>query len=129
VLRDHVDSNVLDTLREVMEGEYAALLEVFIKDSEERVSHLNRLMLEPASSAAPSSQLEQLAMIAHSFKGSSSNMGATPLADLCCQLEDLARRHITLSDVRIRQLVLAIGEEYRAAREIFCVELRNARAD
>ena len=73
----HLDSAVLATLQDVMEGEYPALLDTFLTDSEERVRLLRQ--------ALHSDQSESLRRAAHSFKGSCSNMGATLLAELCQQ--------------------------------------------
>ena len=42
----HLDYSVLSTLQEVMEDEYPTLLDVFFKDSEQRLSQM-RLALEP----------------------------------------------------------------------------------
>ena len=65
----HIDHQVLKGLREVMEDEYLTLVETFLTDSERRVEQLLA-----AKNAA------ELRMAAHSFKGSSSNMGAMVLA-------------------------------------------------
>ena len=80
----HVDCHVLATLREVMEDEFALLLDTFLTDSDERLRLLREAEAQDDASA--------MRMAAHSFKGSCSNMGAVLLASLCKQLEDLARR-------------------------------------
>lgn len=77
----HVDRKVLSDLQEIMEGNYLNLLETFLADSEDRIRQLYK-----ARSA------DDLGRAAHSFKGSSSNMGAIALASLCQQLEERARR-------------------------------------
>ena len=77
----HLDQDVLSALQEVMEEHYSELLETFLSDSEERLQ-----MLREAD------DVTQLISAAHSFKGSSSNMGAVALASLCQQLEERARR-------------------------------------
>ena len=61
----HIDQKVLSDLREVMEDGYLQLVQTFLEDSERRLSQLHG-----ARSA------EELGSAAHSFKGSSSNMGA-----------------------------------------------------
>ncbi len=83
-MADHLDSNVLATLQEVMESEYPVLLDTFLLDSEERLRLLQN--------ACQNGEAEKLRQAAHSFKGSCSNMGATLLADLCRQMEETARR-------------------------------------
>lgn len=77
----HIDHKVLSDLREVMEDGYLQLVQTFLDDSERRLGQLH---------AAKSA--EELGAAAHSFKGSSSNMGAVALAGLCQQLEERARR-------------------------------------
>jgi HPt (histidine-containing phosphotransfer) domain-containing protein len=68
---------VLSGLQEVMEGEYPKLLETFLDDSQKRIEAL-RTARDDAKA---------LGRIAHSFKGSSGNLGAVRLAQLCQRLE------------------------------------------
>ncbi|WP_437884319.1 Hpt domain-containing protein [Pseudomonas sp. LRF_L74] len=103
----HLDNTVLSALQEVMEDEYPTLIETFLADSEERMVSLHKAV-ERADA-----QLLQLA--AHSFKGSSSNMGAPLLASLCRQLEDDARRGQLCSASR---LIARIGEEFSVVRAL-----------
>ncbi|HDS1734481.1 Hpt domain-containing protein [Pseudomonas sp. BP8] len=98
----HIDYKVLSDLQEVMEGGYQQLLETFLEDSERRLSQLHG-----ARDAA------ELGMAAHSFKGSSSNMGAVGLAALCQQLEDRVRQS---SLHGIEDLITRIDQEYRAVQ-------------
>jgi len=77
----HIDHKVLSDLREIMEDGYLQLVRTFLDDSEQRLDQLH---------AAKSA--EELSSAAHSFKGSSSNMGAVVLASLCQQLEERAQR-------------------------------------
>ena len=126
-MENHVDLHVLATLREVMEGEYPALLEVFIKDSEQRVIELNGLIRDPGFSIPGAQHLKQLADKVHSFKGSCSNMGAVHLTDLCRELEELARSPVGLGGAEITQRAAAITEEFSVVRDIFEVQLHSAR--
>ncbi|WP_460428546.1 Hpt domain-containing protein [Azotobacter armeniacus] len=66
-----------------MEDEYPVLLDTFLSDSEARLRALRQ--------AQNAQDAEALRRAAHSFKGSCGNMGAPLLAELCRQLEDLAR--------------------------------------
>lgn len=121
---EHVDVSVLGTLRDVMGGEYPALLDVFIKDSEKRVGELNQLISAPGFSAESAAHLKPLGMMAHSFKGSSGNMGATRLTELCRLLEEHARSQASASSTVINQLVQAITDEFSVVRDLFDVELQ-----
>lgn len=112
----HVDSHVLATLRDVMEDEYALLLETFLTDSDERLRLLREAEAQDDSLA--------MRMAAHSFKGSCSNMGAVLLAGLCKQLEDLARRE-QLDDVAA--LLAHIEREFAIVRILFKSERQRHR--
>jgi histidine phosphotransfer protein HptB len=57
-------------LRDVMEGGFADLLDTFLADSDERLRAIASMARGPT----------ELMAVAHSFKGSSSNMGAIRLA-------------------------------------------------
>ena len=101
----HLDRDVLNALQEIMEGEYPTLLDTFLDDCEMRLQQLHK-----AQSAA------QLIEAAHSFKGSSSNMGALRLAALCCRLEKSAT-HSSKDD--IQQLITEIVSEFAIARPLY----------
>ncbi|MBC3304451.1 HPt (histidine-containing phosphotransfer) domain-containing protein [Pseudomonas cedrina] len=74
----HLDPDVLSSLQEVMESEYPKLLETFLDDSQKRVEALRKAR----------DDAKALGLIAHSFKGSSGNLGAVRLTQLCQQLEE-----------------------------------------
>ncbi|MGB3127212.1 MAG: Hpt domain-containing protein [Pseudomonas sp.] len=73
----HLDPDVLSGLQEVMESEYPKLLDTFLDDSQKRVEALRKSR----------DDAKALGRIAHSFKGSSGNLGAVRLAHLCQRLE------------------------------------------
>lgn len=75
----HLDTQVLNDLREIMEGEFSNLLRTFIADSRLRLSEIDIRY----SAGDP----QALRRAAHSYKGSSANIGAPQLAELCRQLE------------------------------------------
>jgi HPt (histidine-containing phosphotransfer) domain-containing protein len=106
----HLDHKVLSTLREVMEDGYPLLLETFLIDSEER---LRQLKIDDTY---------QLIATTHSFKGSSSNMGAIRLSELCDQLEQRAKE---LSPGDIEKLVAEIDSEFSIVRSLYEEELER----
>lgn len=79
----HVDEEALRELRIVMGDDFAKLLQTFATDSAARIA-----AIQQAAAAADS---EALRRAAHSFKGSSGNMGARQLSELCRQIEEYAR--------------------------------------
>ncbi len=104
----HIDHRVLNDLREVMEDGYLKLVETFLEDSECRVGQLH------AAKSAP-----ELRAAAHSFKGSSSNMGAMVLASLCQQLEERAQRPPLYG---IEDLISRIDLEYKEVERFYRAE-------
>ncbi|SEM72819.1 Hpt domain-containing protein [Pseudomonas sp. ok272] len=108
MIEKHLDFNVLSALREFMADEYPALLDTFLKDSEERLQALHE-----------AGDASQLIDTAHSFKGSSSNMGAVRLAQLCHELEQRARE---TGPATLKQLVRAIDCEFARVRPHYQAE-------
>ncbi len=78
-----VDAETLNELRSIMGDEFNLLLDIFISDSEQRVKAIDV--------AIATSDAESLRGAAHSFKGSSLNMSAAELTELCRQLEFMGR--------------------------------------
>jgi HPt (histidine-containing phosphotransfer) domain-containing protein len=101
----HVDPSVLSSLQDVMADDYPALLDTFLTDSQDRL-----LALQAASDPKAISQA------AHSFKGSSSNMGAVKLALLCSRLEQCANQP---SDCDIQQLIREIDQEFGEVKPLY----------
>ena len=124
-----VDFNVLSTLRDVMEAEYPALLKVFISDSTLRVNDMTLLLRDPSFTTSATASLQRLGLMAHSFKGSTGNMGATHLSELCLQLEEQGRGMVVADDAQIRSLVSQIRDEFFVVRAIFERELERCHAN
>jgi HPt (histidine-containing phosphotransfer) domain-containing protein len=110
----HLDRDLLNALQEVMEEGYPELLDTFIADSEERLR-----VLRNADDAA------QLMSAAHSFKGSSSNMGAVRLAELCHELEQRAKQKCPAG---IEKLVGEIDGEFAIVRPLYEAEKQRCLA-
>ncbi|MFJ2282638.1 Hpt domain-containing protein [Pseudomonas sp. NPDC087803] len=108
----HVDREVLDALREVMEDSYPDLLDTFLADSESRLHQLQK-----------TADVKVLAEVAHSFKGSASNMGAVRLATLCQELEADAKGK---SPAEIVKLVADISYEFAEVRPVYEDERQHA---
>lgn len=91
-----LDKEVVSELQDVMGQDFQMLVDSFHRDGEQR--------LEALHSAFAAGDLETLRRQAHSFKGSSGNLGAVRVFDLCMQLESLAREGETgqVSDLLTR---------------------------
>lgn len=105
---DHLDKDVLAMLRDVMGDEYRTLLDTFLKDSQTHVEDLRK-----------ASNTKVLGEIAHSFKGSSGNLGAVRLVVLCGRLEIQAANQ---SLQALEPLVDEIGDEFAFVRPLYELE-------
>lgn len=79
----HVDISALQDLKEIMESEFETLINTFVADSSAKVGEL--------AAAIASGDTDNLRTIAHSLKGSSSNICAGELTELARQLEFLGK--------------------------------------
>lgn len=94
---EHLNPDVIQELRLVMGGEFAALLRTFVVDSEQRIAAID--------AALTAADVEALRRAAHSFKGSTSNIGTLGMAELCRQLEELARSGTTAGGAELLALL------------------------
>ncbi len=83
ILLNHpvLDEEVIASLRDIMDDDFIDLIQTFLGDSDLRMQSLRE--------AAASREAETIRKAAHSFKGSSGNIGARRLSELCRQLEEL----------------------------------------
>ena len=79
----HVDIGALQDLKEIMESEYATLINTFVLDSSSKIEEL--------AGAIASRDADSLRKIAHSLKGSSSNICAGALSEFARQLEFMGK--------------------------------------
>jgi HPt (histidine-containing phosphotransfer) domain-containing protein len=94
---DVLDSNVIESLRSLGDGDDAFLAELIS-------TYLARL-----SDAVAADDAGRVRLNAHSLKGSSAEFGASYLTELCRQLE-LAGKNQDLSSAR--ELMAEVEEEY-----------------
>tara|TARA_Y100000815_G_C13243215_1_gene462634 strand:+ start:199 stop:534 length:336 start_codon:yes stop_codon:yes gene_type:complete len=74
-----VNPAVLQALRELMQDDYALLLQTFLADAELRLRQLRNALL--------ADDMDAFRQAAHSFKGSCGNMGAEALEQACLEAE------------------------------------------
>jgi HPt (histidine-containing phosphotransfer) domain-containing protein len=79
----HINQESLNDLKDIMEDDFGLLIETFIADSHVRI--------EALETALVNSDADGVRAAAHSFKGSSSNICAPLLADICKDLETCGR--------------------------------------
>jgi HPt (histidine-containing phosphotransfer) domain-containing protein len=78
-----LDRDVVGELQSVMGSDFQTLVESFFRDSEQRLTWLRE--------AIEQGEADEVRQTAHSFKGSSGNLGATALSSLCLELEQVGR--------------------------------------
>lgn len=102
-----VDLSVLDELKELLEEGFSILTEKFVEDGQERVQKI--------ITAIKSEDTQALYNEAHGLKGSSRNLGAGPLAEVCGQLEAMGQENNLSSAGTI---IAALQTEFAAACEV-----------
>lgn len=85
---EHLDLATLTELEALLEDDFVDLIETFLADARVRCDD----MAQTVTSKVP----DDIRQAAHSFKGSSLNIGAIRLSDLCKRMEDHARQGRTL---------------------------------
>lgn len=80
---EHLDIAALQDLKDIMESEYETLVHTFISDTRSKLDELDNVIGLNDS--------ENLRKVAHSLKGSSSNVCAFRLSEYARQLEMIAK--------------------------------------
>ncbi len=106
-MTEAVNLEVLDELKELLDDGFPMLVERFVDDGQERV---DKIML-----ALDEQDSQLLYTEAHGLKGSSRNMGAGPLADICGQLEAMGHADDLAS---AKTIVAALKTEFSAACQV-----------
>ena len=97
-----------------MEGEpdpLAQLVDMYLSDSPVKLEQLQK--------AAEAGDLAGMEAAAHSLKGSSNNLGARALGDLCLGVEEASKEG---KKDTVLNLVTAIQVEYSKVRELLLTE-------
>ena len=105
IMTEHLNTEFLEEIKDVMEEEFALLLETYLRESELQHQRIDEAWQEQG--------LDELRRCAHSLKGSSGNIGAEQLAALCSQLERLARDKET---EEVPETIAALSQEFAAVR-------------
>lgn len=109
-MSNHLDVSALKELKEVMDDDFQLLIETYIEDTDARVNTL--------ATCIDQQDAEEIKKIAHSIKGSSSNLFAQNLASLCQKIEDMGR---VGSFEGVQEMMVQVKTEYASVRE----ELQN----
>ncbi len=105
IMTQTIDFDTIEMLRDVMEDDFVELIETFLNDAQTKLNTLPNLVNSGDSQA--------VRMIAHSLKGSSSNLGALPMSQLCLTLEQNAKSE----DLALApQVLVNLQDEYAKVR-------------
>lgn len=107
IVDQHLDYDVINALKDVMEDDFTFLIETYFHDSLNRIQTLHN--------ALPTMDNDVVRRAAHSFKGSCSNLGALRLASLCGELERNALQENLGS---LNRDVKAIEEEFVIVKKL-----------
>lgn len=110
----HLDQAALQELQAVLGTDFPVLVQTFVADSETRIATLRAVIADADHAAVRDA--------AHSLKGSSLNLGALHLADLCLQLEQQAR-HARLNEAPA--LLAALEAEFRLVASLLTTAARG----
>jgi len=78
-----LDTTVINELREIMGADFKTLVASYIRDGGQRLQALH--------DGFAVGDVEQIRQQAHSFKGSSGNLGALRVTGICLEIEQYAR--------------------------------------
>lgn len=84
---DHVDVDALGELKDIMEDEFDVLIDTFVADSEAKITTLAEVIA--------AADADELRKVAHSLKGSSSNVCAAQFSEFARQLEHMGKEGTT----------------------------------
>ena len=110
-----LDDETLSDLKDIMEEDFPVLLETYLADAVVRLDSIDAAACEKNS--------VDLRESAHSFKGSSSNIGASRLALLSSNVESLAK------DAQLEEAIPLIAQlhiEYEAVKALLERELSQS---
>ncbi len=101
-----IDQTALLNLKEIMGSDFQHLVEIFIQDSSARIQQLADLI--------STGDADEIRKMAHSIKGSSANLYASKMSELCFDLEQQAQDFHLANAPMLQQ---RIAEEFVRVKE------------
>lgn len=105
----HVDVSALQDLKDIMESEFETLINTFVMDSTSKMGEL--------AEAIAANDADALRKVAHSLKGSSSNICAGALSEFARQLEFMGKEGSTAGAAAILEQLKKEFENVKAVLE------------
>ena len=81
----YFDKTAVDNLKLIMGEDFVELFNAYSKDCKTRIENLDNLLKQTPL------DYNRVRLLAHSLKGSSSNVGAVTMGELSCRLEQQAQ--------------------------------------
>lgn len=100
-----IDLDALNELKAIMVDDFTDLIHIFLADGETQIENIRQ--------AINTDNLEDTRRIAHTFKGSSANLGLTDLSERCRQLEHLATKNSLDGAKKIMEQIIG---DYKTAK-------------
>jgi len=107
-MADSINTEMIESLKDLMEDDFPILIETFLTDCDKRIVDLNLAIAE--------GNAVEVRELAHGFKGSSSNLGAEELANICFTLETMGR---TDDLGKANDIYLQLNDEYQTVKKYF----------
>ena len=108
----HIDYEVLNEVRDVMEDEFEILITTFISDAENRIEKLRI--------ASNDKKSKDFALNGHGLKGSAANVGADVLSSFCLNAEKIGKSGDMSNSL---ELLNSIEKEFSIIKEILIKEI------
>lgn len=106
-----IDMTTLETLKDIMEDEFAELVESYLEDAPK--------LLADVKNASKEADLQILIRAAHTLKSSSNNLGASLLANTALQIELLGKENkLPEASAMIDELEAALEKTHQALKAL-----------
>jgi len=107
-MSESINKVMIEELKELMEDDFSLLLETYLTDGDQRLVDLDN--------AIKDKNIKQIRELAHSLKGSSSNLGAETLAEISYKVETMGRETELAG---IDDAVTQLKKEYKEVKKYF----------
>lgn len=108
------DKEVLNDLKDLLEGDFEELIEVYLRDLKTKVPEMEQ--------HAHDQNYASLSKVAHSLKGASINLGIGPFGEQCGLIEQAARKQA--SDDIARLVPVAVTQSLNLITEFTSTYLK-----
>ncbi len=113
---DHINQEIIDELKKLLDNEQLQeVIKLFVEHVEQRLKQLHKAVKEL--------NMDEIESISHSMKGSSANMGATLMSEICNEVMESTQTG-NLSE-SINETLLRLEEEYDIVKHYLQAHLKR----